>query len=277
MGDVLTERLGSSDFIQKQDIVYEDVLGLHPVFDKIAFGANLILVGPKGIAKTLSIASWANKHGHPIVTFDCSEDVRRTHLIGMSIIRGDETPFILGAIPTAIEIANEVGNCVLCLEEINALTPSVQKMLNPIGDYRRRMDVAECKKVFQLEPNAKLWLCGTMNTSVYGGVYTLNEDLKSRFRMLPVDYPSKGNETHILKKVLPSVDKTLVKDLLTLAHETRQKSTAYALSTRDIIQIAEDAASCDIQTSLLLASGKFEDSDRDYFKARVKSIFGIIL
>jgi len=278
MGDMTVERLPSSAFAPKTDLVYEDVNKLLPLFDQIAFKANLILVGPKGVAKTLSIASWAASNDCPIVTFDCSEDVRRAHLLGMFTLRGDESPFVLGPLPTAIEVANEVGRCVLCLEEINALTPSVQKMLNAIGDYRRRIEVPECQRVFELDPKAKLWLCGTMNTSVYGGVYELNEDLKSRFRMLPVGYPGKGEETRILKACVGNgVKKETVKDILTLAHETRQKSLAYSLSPRDTVQILEDVGHCGLESALLLASGKFEGQDRDFFLTRVSSVFGITL
>jgi len=278
MGDMTVERLPNDAFTPKGDLIYEDVAEHLPLFDKIGFNANLILVGPKGVAKTLSIASWAHENDHPIVTFDCSEDIRRAHLLGMFTLRGDESPFILGPLPTAIEVANEVGRCILCLEEINALTPSVQKMLNAIGDYRRRIEVPECKRVFELKNGAQLWLCGTMNTSVYGGVYELNEDLKSRFRMLPVEYPSKGEETRILKKVVGGgVKKETIKDVLTLAHETRQKSLAYSLSPRDTVQILEDIGYCGLEDALRLASGKFEGQDRDYFLTRVQSVFGITL
>lgn len=278
MNNAIVSRLPSDAFKPKTDLVYEDVCNLHPLFDQIAFHANLILVGPKGIAKTLSIATWAGKKNHPIVTFDCSEDIRRAHLLGMFTLRGDESPFVLGPLTTAIEVANEVGHCVLCLEEINALTPSVQKMLNSIGDFRRRIEVPECQRVFELDPKAKLWLCGTMNTSVYGGVYELNEDLKSRFRMLPVEYPSKGDETRILKSVVSgSVKPDLIKEVLTLAHETRQKSLAYSLSPRDTVQILEDTQRCGVEGALRLASGKFEGQDRDYFLTRVSSIFGATL
>jgi len=271
------ERLPNEAFAPNSDLVYEDVFNLHPLFDDIAFHANLILVGPKGIAKTLSIASWAGKGEYPIVTFDCSEDVRRSHLLGMFTLRGDESPFVLGPIPTAIEVANEVGHCILCFEEINALTPSVQKMLNAVGDYRRRIEIPECKRVFELQPEAQLWLCGTMNTAVYGGVYALNEDLKSRFRMLPVDYPSKGEETRIIKAVLDKAKPGTIKEVLTLAHETRQRSLAYSLSTRDVVQILEDVGHCGMEQALRLASGKFEGTDRDFFKTRVQSIFGATL
>jgi len=275
MDDVTIERLPSWEYASRKDLEYEDIFNLHPLFDTLAFRANLILVGPKGIAKTLSIASWAGKKECPIVTFDCSEDIRRGHLVGMFTLRGDQSPFILGPIPTAIEVANEVGECVLCFEEINALTPSVQKMLNALGDYRRRVELPECKKVFELRPESKLWFCGTMNTSVYGGVYELNEDLKSRFRMLPLDYPEKGNEVRIMKKVLQKYDEGTLKKVLTLAHETRQKSLAYALSPRDTVQIMEDIEHCGLDNALLLTTGKFEGQDRDYVHTRINSIFGV--
>jgi nitric oxide reductase NorQ protein len=271
-------RLGAEDFAPDKALQYIDTGKLHPLFDKIGFRANVILVGPKGIAKTLSVSSWAGKQACPIVTFDCSEDIRRSHLIGNFILRGDKSPFVLGPITTAIEIANEVGQCILCLEEINALTPQMQKVLNPLGDFRRRVEVPECQKVFRLNEGAQLWLCGTMNTSVYGGVYELNEDLKSRFRILPMDYPSKKAEKAIVQEVVKtSMTSQTLDSLLTVAHETRQKSLEYALSTRDVVQIIEDAEVADLATALRLASGKFEGQDRDYFKTRVSSALAVKL
>ena len=274
---IITERLSADDYAPTKDLVYVDTLMLHPLFDKLAFRSNLILVGPKGIAKTLSVAAWAAKQDCPIITFDCSEDVRRGQLIGTFALRGGESPFVLGPIPSAIEIANERGQCVLCFEEINALTPQCQKMLNSISDFRRKIELPECRQVFRLDTDAKLWVVGTMNFSVYGGVYELNEDLKSRFRILPLKYPSKGDEMGIIQQVLGKLDakeKELVKNLLTLAHETRQKSLAYALSPRDLLQIILDARACGLETALWLASGKFEGQDREYYKTRVESIFG---
>lgn len=252
---------------------YIDHAGLHPIYDRVAFQANLILAGPKGIAKTLSLASWAVRHNVPLVVVDCSEDIRRSNLMGMFVLRGNDSPFILGPVPTAIDIANEVGQCILCFEEINALTPQTQKLLNPIGDYRRSVTVPECKRVFRLLPTARLWLCGTMNNSVYGGTYELNEDFKSRFRILPLDYPERGAETGLLTQLI-NTDKTLLKNVLTLAHETRQKALGYCLSPRDVVQILEDTATCGVDIALKLASGKFENQDRDFFQTRVESIFG---
>jgi nitric oxide reductase NorQ protein len=267
-------RLPTSAFLNTTAPKYLDQGKLLPLFDVIAFHANTILVGPKGVAKTLSIATWAAQNKHPLVTFDCSEDIRRSHLIGSFILQGDETPFVLGPLTTAIEIANEVGSCVLCLEEINALTPQMQKVLNPLGDYRKRIEVPECERVFELKSGAKLWLCGTMNTSVYGGVYALNEDLKSRFRMLPIGYPEMKAELAILQALYPSAALDLLKQVLTLAQESRQGSLDYALSTRDVVQLVDDIQRVGLATALRLTSGKFEGTDQEFYATRSLAVFG---
>jgi nitric oxide reductase NorQ protein len=271
----IIERLPSSSFRAK-DVNYADIWGLHDLFSKIAFKTNLALVGPKGVGKTLSVQSFAAKHKYNIVTFDCSEDVRRNNLLGMYVLRGNQTPFILGPVTTAIEVANDTGSCILVLEELNGLSPQMQKVLNPLSDFRRRIEVPECGRVFELKNNAKLWVVGTMNTSAYGGVYALNEDLKSRFRMLPLGYPKQEEELLIVKSHFgDNVDKTLFKRIMLLSQETRQRAMEYALSTRDLIQVIEDSKSVGIETALRLVIGKFEGDDRKTVVQRIHSIFGV--
>lgn len=272
----MIEYLGAEHYEPKPDLHYVDINHLHEIYDKVAFRSHLALVGPKGVGKTLSIQAWCAGKGVPIVTFDCSEDVRRSNLIGAFILRGDQTPFVLGPLTTAIQIANDHGSCVLVMEELNALTPQMQKLLNSTTDFRRRIEVPEAQRVFTLKEGAKLWFTGTMNTSVYGGVYQLNEDLKSRLRLLPLAYPSETEEAALLKEIL-DIDPKLAKKLVTLARDTRQGASEYALSTRDIVQIAEDADLVGLQRAMWMASGKFEDTGRGYFHERVRSIFKISL
>jgi nitric oxide reductase NorQ protein len=270
------ERLAVEDYAPRKNLQYVDILSLHQLYEKIAFRGNHILVGPKGIAKTMSVAAYAAKIDCPIITFDCSEDVRRSHLLGMPVLRGDETPFVLGPVTSAFEVANEAGRCILCFEEINALTPQCQKLLNPATDFRRRVEVPEALRVFELKPKAKLWVVGTMNFSVYSGVYMLNEDLKSRFRMVPCDYPGPAQERSVLEELLQDLNlqDRYIELAVTLAGETRTGAMEYALSTRDIVQILEDIVLLGVPEALRIASGKFEGSDLAAFKQRVKSTFG---
>lgn len=268
------ERLASREFKPSDDFHYEDVLGLHKLYKKVAFKADLVLTGPKGIGKTLSVAAYGSQIDCPVVTFDCSEDIRRSHLYGCFTLRGNESPFVLGPVPTAIEIANETGRCILCLEEVNALNPQAQKLLNPISDFRKRIELPEARRVFRLKPTAELWVVATMNTSAYGGVYTLNEDLKSRFRMIPLDYPTEAQEEKILENLVGPKAIHWVQQVLRLAKESRQGQVGYPLSTRDVEQILSDIESTDLETALWMASGKFEGSDRTWLEQRAMSIFG---
>jgi nitric oxide reductase NorQ protein len=273
------ERLPASEYAPPESVVYEDVFALHKDFAALAFKRDIILVGPKGIGKSLSIVAYASQVKVPLVLFGCSQDVRRTHQFGHYILRGADTPFILGPLPLAFEIANEVGACILCYEEINALDPNGQKLLNMPTDIHRKVVVPEAKRTFQLKPGAKLWITGTMNLAVYGGVYSLNEDLTSRFRLFPLDYPTPKAEMKILQTVLSDTLKKLpdktADHVLTLAHETRQKALDYALSTRDVVQVLQDMEALGLPRALWLATGKFEGDDRSTVKEWIKSIFGV--
>lgn len=271
-------RLSADDYRPPTDLTYVDTFGLHGLYDRIAFKANCILVGPKGIGKTLSVASWGGKRNYPVITFDCSEDVRRSHLIGTFILRGNDSPFVLGPLTTAYEIANEVGHCILNLEEVNALTPQMQKVLNAAADFRNKLEVPEAERVFKLRNGAKLWIVGTMNTAVYGGVYQLNEDLKSRFRMLPLDYPDQSALRTIVTEAASELpDNATVTKVLTLAEESKQEAMEYRLSPRDIVQILEDISNVGLENGLWMSTGKFEDTDRDTYVARIASTFGLNL
>ena len=278
-GAIKIERLATDSFIpHEKGYGYVDHTGLLGIFDKVQFSAPTVLVGPKGTGKSLSVAEWAGTRKIPLVTFDCSEDVRRTHLYGSFVLRGDQTPFVLGPIATAIEIANERGACVLNFEEINALTPQMQKTLNPITDWRQRLEIPEAQRVFALNPGAKLWVMGSMNTAVYGGIYELNEDLKSRFRFISIGYPTLTQERKILAEGNSSKSQASVpaiEGLLTLAGESRQETFGYALSTRDIVQVLEDVTLCGLETALWLLLAKFEGQNKTTVAKRMESIFNV--
>lgn len=275
------ERLPTSDYAPSKNLNYVDVFGLHDLYKDMAYRANIILVGPKGTGKTLSVAAFAALDGSPIITYDCSEDVRRSNLIGQNYIRGGETPFVLGPLTTAFEVANEAGKCILALEEGNALTPQMQKILNSCSDFRRKIEVPEAGRVFKLNEGAKLWIVLTMNTAAYAGVYALNEDLKSRFRLVDVNYPAPKDERKIVLSgavgKVAALDVQVIDSVIKLAHETRQHALDYQLSTRDVVQIVEDIAYLGVDRAMRVAIGKWEGDDKNTAAERITSIFGIKL
>jgi MoxR-like ATPase len=160
---VTVTRTPTEDLYIKNPPPYVDIFGLHVLYRNLAFEQNLLLKGPKGDGKTLSVFDYAAQTKTPVVIQECSEDTKSFNLMGSQSMIGKKTIFTLGALPTAIEVANEVGRCILLLEELNALTPQVQKQLNALTDFRQMVSMPFIGKTYRLDANAKLWVVGTMN------------------------------------------------------------------------------------------------------------------
>lgn len=245
----------------------------------------LLLKGPKGIAKTLSIAHFAKINGTPLLQFDCSENTRRSDLIGRFLVKGQDIVFELGIIPVAMKITNEYGTGILSFEEISALTPGMQKVLNQLLDWRGHVYIPEIGKLFKPDTGKKLLVVATMNPSTYGGTYELNEDLLSRFSILTSEYPTQEQE----RKIIDWVDiPDFIRDgILTFATETRNAVLAnvldYALSPRDVDMFCKayrsyhkhglDAKSIALKTTVI---NKYETKEHlTYIKTRLDRIFRV--
>ncbi len=249
-------------------------------------GVSLLLNGPKGIGKTLSIAKWASNKKLPFIEYDCSEGTKETNLLGrFTMDKNGSTPFKLGVIPTIIECANKHGEAVLVLEELNALTPAMQKVLNPLLDWRNGVFVEAVEKHYRLDKGCKIAIFATMNPSSYGGGNELNEDLASRFGIWVWKYPRTSDE----KKAINSqgIPKDFVKGMFNLAKESRamekKGEVDYAISTRDLdavfklFRAYKEIKGIDVERMVLEIKvlGNYEVEDqRDSMKSRIESIFG---
>lgn len=255
----------------------------------------ILVEGPKGTAKTLAIAKWCEQTKTPLIQTDCSEQTKRYDFIGRFIPVNKEIVFQLGDLPRAIELANKYGKAVICFEEINALTPNMQKVLNQMFDWRNHVYVPEIGKTFRLNTGCKLAIASTCNPSTYAGTFELNEDLKSRLTIYKISYPDKAEEEHILQ-VLFEEDTDEVGQYLSyfveLAKETRrgynQNELSYALSTRDVVyliknflsyrRVYEKMNNCDDADESALALvreiflSKYELNERDTLEARWASL-----
>jgi len=282
--DIFITRPDTDSLIINDAPPYKDVNGLHKIYDLLAYQENTLIKGPKGDGKTLSYISWGGKDKTPLVMVECSEDTKSTTLHGSFFMRGKDTGFVLGAIPTAIDVANEYGRCILGFEEINALTPQIQKQLNAILDFRKSVSIPQIGKTYSLKKDAKLWVVATMNPSVYSGTYELNEDLKSRVEEIEIDYPLPSQEREILKANCgTSVPDKMMDELIRFAGQTRQKATQYALSSRDLVRLVNIIVKFEggtgkwdeaLNVALQLNLCKFEGEDRAVVAKRAGSIWG---
>ena len=243
---------------------------------------NLILNSDHGLGKTLLCAHLTKKLGEklslpvPMITFDCSEDTREWDLIGMPTVLGDgTTAFQLGPFPLAIDLANEVGCAVLLMEEISALPPGAQKVCNRMTDWRNGIYVAPVGTMYRLNPDATLIVLATMNPSVYSGVYSLNQDLRSRFGEERIAAPTRAQLEKILKKVCPWAKSENIKKAAQLVDETRGEAVDYTLSTRDMVQLLGkiQRKKGALESPLRQVVNKYEDSEMGTMSDRIDAIF----
>lgn len=147
----------------------------------------------------------------------------------------------------------------------------------PIALLRPQVKLgAEVKAGQVLVDRPQLWVVGTMNPG-YGGTYDLNEDFRSRFKFIEVDFMDDATELEILLAKFPTKatadEELFVKDLRALAKESRGGKYGYALSTRDLEQCIEDLlAFRDRSLALKMLEGKFDAQHVSDFRARVKSV-----
>ena len=122
----------------------------------------------------------------------------------------------------------------------------------------------------------RLWIIGTMNPD-YGGTYRLNEDFRSRFQFIQMDFMDEEAERELLLAELPqetAEGKRFVRGLQGLSRETRSGKLGYALSTRDLIQCIDSYNRLgSTALALKLLEGKFDGRYVPDFQARVRSGF----
>ena len=247
--------------------------------------SSLLLNGPHGVGKSLLAANLAVQLGKklgrevPMVTFDCSEDTREYHLKGTAMAASDgSTPFVLGPFPAAIHLANELGISVFCAEEISALTPGSQKIFNVLTDWRNSLYLPQISKLYALKPGHRVIVIASMNPEAYGGVFTLNKDLRSRFDEFAVPLPGMASEKKILKTVCPWADSGLIEKACQFARDSRTDTFEYDLSTRDLVKLLQNIRKMgDTVIPLLLVANKFEGSEKATILDRIHATFRVRL
>lgn len=280
--EVQIVRASLEDLLYTRTPPYVDVFNLIPLYQKVMFQENLLVRGPKGDGKSLSVVHLAAMTQTPLITVPCSEDIKKRDLVGNFFVKGSQTPFMLGSVATAIDVANECGRAIIVFEEVNALTPNTQKQLNEFLDFRKSVSIPQAGKTYRLRDGAQIWSVGLMNPSLYGGTYDLNEDFRSRWIEVEIGYPSPGQEETILEAnvpippgVAPETYANLIRSCTMLAAETRDKkhSLSYSLSTRDVVKLLRTFLFLGQDDALQLLFHKFEGKDRETVAARISSGF----
>ena len=259
---------------------------LETILMAIEEGLPFLIEGDKGIGKTLAVNTVCCKNDIAEIGYSCSSGTTMGDILGREHLIESGSVFELGLLPTAIMTANHFGKGILYLDELNALEPEIQKMLNSVIDDRRSCHVNG--HIYRLKPDTTFCIVATMNPSTYAGTSPLNEDLRSRFCGEVWKYPSGKHLTNVCD--WSGVPKGVQKNVLQLAMDSlgmkQRGEVSYVLSTRDVALFtkcwrawqkmgkkSDQLIVKTLQTSVLI---KFGDADdRNAIRKHAENIFAV--
>ncbi len=143
-----------------------------------------ILEGDAGTGKNKIADHFAALTRRPLFRFTCSsgkDEQDLKYLLEYNPKKGTYR------IKSTVYEALETPGAILEFDEINTLKPEVAKMLNSLFDHDRALFLGEDRKAVKAAEGVVLM--GLQNPQHYMGVKPLAETIKSRARIMEVDYP----------------------------------------------------------------------------------------
>lgn len=166
----------------------------------------LILEGEAGVGKNVNVDMFAHFTNRESFTFSCnfqSEKEDLTYAFKYDPARGSYQ------VDSKLLEMLQTPGAIIVLDEINTLPPGVLKMLNPLLDYRRTLYLPDGREI---KADPSVVVVGTMNPQHYLGVKPLSPEVKSRARIMYLDYPPEKvgarlapYEGEILAKFVPAL------------------------------------------------------------------------
>ena len=146
----------------------------------------IILEGDAGTGKNVVVDIFAHHTNMEVFKFSCNAntdkqdmtfafevDEHGTYKVSSDLVEKLQTP-----------------GCIILLDELNTLPTGVSKMLNPLGDEDRSLNIPGIGKV-RVHPDNLIF--ATQNTQNYLGVKPLPQELIGRSVKIEVDYPPLKN------------------------------------------------------------------------------------
>lgn len=143
-------------------------------------GKNVLLTGPTGEGKSLSVADWARRRGVALFEVNFAFGVDSSHVVGGWI--PDGAGGFRWRDGVAVKALRHGRPCVLFLDEINRVHHSVLAHLHPLLDDDRRL-VLDQGDGSVVRPSAPVLIVAAMNPpdADYAGASALDAALRRRF------------------------------------------------------------------------------------------------
>jgi MoxR-like ATPase len=242
-GDTLSY-IHSSYSKKPQALVMNEVYWKYLVRSVIR-GRNVLMTGPSGTGKTLSAMSVAKAVNRPFFYFNlgATQDPRSS-LIGNTHLNKDtgtyfaESPFIK---------AIRTPDAIILLDEISRAHPDSWNILMTVLDLNQRylrLDEKEDSELVKVADGVSFIATANIGAE-YTATRVIDKALYERFgSIIEMPYLSIDDEVFLLGLLYPSVSKTLISQVATIADTTRKQvlsgdgKLSNCLSTRITVEMA---------------------------------------
>ena len=207
-------------------------------------GRNMLLTGPTGTGKSQTAIAVAKALGRELfyVNLGATQDPRGT-LIGNTHFSKDAGTFFN---ESAFVKAIKTPNTVILLDEVSRAHPEAWNILMTVldpGQRYIRLDEAVGSPTIKVAEGVSF--VGTANLGAeYTAVRVMDRALIDRFTIAEIPYLNEVQETSLLSKIYPELDKTAAKNLAEIASATRKEldsdmpQISTMISTRAVIEMA---------------------------------------
>ncbi len=246
---------------------------------------RVLVQGYHGTGKSTHIEQVAARLNWPCLRINLDGHLTRMDLIGrdgIAIENGKQvTVFKEGILPWALRVG-----CALILDEYDAGRPDVMFVIQRVLEAEGKLTLLDQNKIITPHPVFRLF--ATSNTvglgdmtGMYHGTQQINQGQMDRWNIVAtLNYLNKDVEVDIVAKKVPSIDKSIIKSMVSLATLTRSGFAAGDLSTvmspRTVISWAENHVIFDdLRHSFDLSfANKCEESERVTLDEYYQRCFG---
>ena len=133
------------------------------------------------------------KHGRPLITVACHEDLTASDLVGRYLLEDAGTRWIDGPLTRAVKVG-----AICYLDEIVEARKDTAVLIHPLTDYRRLLPVEKRAELIEAADGFLLVL--SYNPGYQSALKDLKHSTRQRFIAIEFDYPQRDQESEIVRK-----------------------------------------------------------------------------